>query len=114
MATISQIQSGFTRFLDLQLSAAFTGWQRAVVLGGGALFAKNLPVTLARYADHPVIALLGIYDTEAGTVDINALREALAEQLGAEKIPVPIPGLGTVKLGREDIDTLCRYIEEAS
>ena len=33
MATIPQIQKGFTRFVDLHLAGAFDGWQKALVIG---------------------------------------------------------------------------------
>ena len=43
MATISQIQTGFARFIDTHISGAFSGWQKAVVVGGATLLAANLP-----------------------------------------------------------------------
>ncbi len=113
MVTVDQIQAGFIRYVDLQLTSEFSGWQRAVVLTGGTLIARNIPNLAQKYAGHPAMAAFGVYDAENGTFDIDALHEALAANLEGEKIPVGVPGIGTIKFGREDVDVLCRYIKEA-
>lgn len=113
MATISQIQYGFAKFVDTHLAGAFEGWQKAVVIGGSTLLAANLPKMVAMYGAHPFITALGVYNAEAGTVDIDALYKAFIPNMGADKIPISIPKIGTIKLGREDIDILMKYIKEA-
>lgn len=113
MATITQIQRGFTRFVDSHLAGAFSGWQKAIVVGGATLVAVNLPNLVALYGTHPVVAALGVYNPDAGTVDIDALYNAFVPHLGGDKLPVAIPKVGTIKLGKEDIDILMRYIKEA-
>lgn len=113
MATINQIQTGFTRFIDTQVAGAFEGWQKAVVIGGATLLAKNLPNLAQAYGTLPIVAALGVYNPEAGTVDVDKLYSAFIPHLGAEKIPVTIPKVATIKLGREEIDILMRYIKEA-
>ena len=118
MATIQQIQTGFTRFVDSHISGAFEGWQKAVVAGGAGLLAANMPNLINMYGNTPVVTALGVYNPEAGTVDIDALYNAFVPRLGTDKIPIPLPkigkiDLGTLKLGKEDIDILCRYIKEA-
>ena len=113
MATIKQVQAGFATFIDRQIAGAFEGWQRAVVVGGATLLAANLPNVIKVYGCNPIVSALGVYNPEAGTIDIDKLYDAFIPNLGADKIPVPIPKVGTIKLGREEIDTLVRYIKEA-
>ena len=113
MATITQIQRGFTRFVDSHLAGAFSGWQKAIVVGGASLIALNMPTLVAMYGANPVVSALGIYNPDAGTVDIDALYNAFVPHLGGDKLPVAIPKVGTIKLGKEDIDILMRYIKEA-
>ena len=113
MATIKQIQTGFARFIDTHIAGAFEGWQKAVVVGGATLLAANLPNMVKVYGTNPMLAALGVYNPEAGTVDIDAIYNAFVPGLGANKIPVTIPKIGTIKLGREDLDVLCRCIKEA-
>ena len=113
MATIQQIQTGFTRFVDSHISGAFEGWQKAVVAGGAGLLAANMPNLINMYGNTPVVTALGVYNPEAGTIDIDALYNAFVPHMGADKFPVTIPKIGTIKLGKQEIDILCRYIKEA-
>ena len=113
MATISQIQKGFTRFVDLHLSGAFDGWQKAVVVGGATLVSLNMPNLIRTYAAHPVVAALGIYSPVSESVDIDALYNAFVPHMGGDKLPISIPKIGVIKLGKEEIDLLMKYIKEA-
>ena len=113
MVTISQIQRGFVAFVDNEVATAFTGWQKAIVAGGAGLLASNLPNLVKAYAGHPFVAALGVYDAASNTVNIDALYNAFVPKLGADKIPVTIPKIGTIKMGEPEIDTLMRYIKEA-
>lgn len=113
MATIEQVQRGFSRFVDGHIAVAFDGWQRVIIGGAAGLLAANLPSIIKRYGNHPAVVALGVYDQETGYIDVDTLYRAFVPQLGAEKIPVAIPKIGTVKLGKEEFDLLLRYIKEA-
>ena len=113
MATIKQVQDGFVRFVDKHLAGAFEGWQKAVVIGGATLFAAGIPNLIKVYGSNPVVAALDVYNPQAGTVDIDKLYNAFIPNLGGDKVPINIPKIGTIKLGKEDIDALVRYIKEA-
>lgn len=110
MATMNQVQRGFMLFVDNQVSGAFEGWQKVLVSGCAALLASNLPNIIKSY---PMVAMLGVYDSETGFIDIDTLYNAFVPKLGDEKIPIAIPKLGTIKLGRQEFDCLKRYITEA-
>lgn len=112
MVTISQIQRGFTLFVDNEVASVFDGWQKAIIAGGAGLLAANFPNIVKHYADHPLVAALGIYDVNSGNVNIDAVYNAFAPKMGTDKIPIAIPKIGTIKIGREEIDTLMRYIKE--
>ena len=113
MATIEQVQRGFSRFVDGHIAVAFDGWQRVIIGGAAGLLAANLPSIIKRYWNHPAVVALGVYDQESGHIDVDTLYRAFVPQLGAEKIPVSIPKMGTIKMGREEFDLLVRYIKEA-
>ena len=113
MATIKQVQTGFANFIDNYIAGAFTGWQKAVVVGGATLLAANLPNMVKVYGANPMVAALGVYNPEAGTIDIDKLYQAFVPHFGSDKIPVTIPTIGIIKLGKEEIDALVRYIKEA-
>ena len=113
MVTISQIQRGFVQFVDSEVAVAFTGWQKAVVAGAAGLLAANFPNLVNTYAAHPIVAALGVYDPQSGSVNIDALYNAFVPKIGQDKIPITIPKIGTIKMGQPEIDALMRYIKEA-
>lgn len=113
MATINQVQKGTARLIDTHIAGAFEGWQKAVVVGGATLLAANLPNLIQVYGAHPLVAALGVYNPEAGTIDVDKLYNAFVPNMGADKFPVSIPKIGTIKLGKEEFDALVRYIKEA-
>lgn len=112
MVTVSQVQRGFVLFIDNEIASAFSGWQKAVVAGVGGLIASNIPSIIKSYGNHPLVSALGIYDSEANLLNIDAVYNAVVPKLGPEKIPIEIPKIGTIKLGREEFDILMRYIME--
>lgn len=112
MVSVSQVQRGFVNFIDNEIAVAFDGWQKAVMAGAAALLAAGMPNLIKTYGSNPVVAALNIYDANANAVNIDAIYNAFVPKLGAEKIPVVIPKIGTIKLGREEIDSLMRYIKE--
>jgi hypothetical protein len=113
MATIEQVQRGVVRFVDNQVSTAFDGWQKVVVSGFAGLMVANLPKIMSMYADNPFVVATGLYDPVTCYVDIDAAYNAFVPKMGEEKIPISIPKLGTIKLGRAEFDCLRRYIMEA-
>lgn len=112
MVTISQIQRGFVLFVDNEVAAAFAGWQKAVVAGAAGLLAANLPNIVKVYGTNPLVAALGVYDSNSGAVNIDALYNAFVPKLGTDKIPITIPKIGTIKMGQPEFDALMRYIKE--
>ena len=113
MANLTQIQRGFTLFVDNEVAPAFDGWKKAVVAGGAGLIASNMPNLVKVYGSLPVVAALGVYDATSGNVDVDKLYNAFVPKLGTDKIPLNIPKLGTIRLGQEELALLVRYIKEA-
>ena len=118
MATVTQIQKGFAAFVDNYVAGAYTGIEKAIVLGASTLLAANFPNIVKEYANHPMVAALGIYNRETGFVDMDALYNAFVPHMGTEKLPIALPqmgsiNLGTIKIGKEEIDALMRCIKEA-
>jgi hypothetical protein len=99
--------------VDSHIAVAFDGWQRTIVAGTAGLIAANFPKLVETYAAHPLVAALGVYEAESGHINVDALYNAFVPNMGAEKIPIVIPKLGTIKFGREEFDLLYRYIREA-
>lgn len=113
MTSISQVQKGFVNFVDAEVAPAFTGWQKTVVAGTAGLLASNFPNLVKTYSGHPLVAALGIYDASTDSINIDALYDAFVPKMGSEKIPIAIPKIGAIRMGRDEIDTLMLYIKEA-
>lgn len=110
MVRMKQVQDGFIRFIDNDVSCAFDSWKKIAISVGAALLANNLPNLVTT---HPLVSVLGVYNKETDMVDIDTLHKAVEDRLGNEKISVPITPKDAIKLGREDLVTLVRYIKEA-
>lgn len=110
MVTMEKVQRGLAAFIDRELIPSLSGWDKVLVGGCAGLAVAKLPQMIAQY---PIVATLGVYDTENNRVDIDALYQAIVPYIGTEALPVKFPMLGiTVKMGRAEIDTLYKYIKE--
>lgn len=112
MIPVSQIQKGLVIFIDNEITPAFSGWQKVVIGGAAGLVASKLPQIINQYANHPFVSALGLYDASSNSVDIESLYNAFVPKLDCEKIPISLPVIGTIKMGRNEFDALMAYIQE--
>lgn len=106
MVPMENVKAGLARFVDREIAPGLSGWDKVIVAGGLAVMIKNLPAVIAKY---PILATLGVSDTE---VDIDTLYEA-ASPYANEKMPIQIPVIGiTLKIGKPELDALYKYIKE--
>ena len=111
MVRMDQVQRGLAAFIDNELMPSLTGWDKVLVGGGAGLLSAKLPQIVSQF---PVVAALGLYDAASNQVDIDALYNAIVPHIGTEALPLKIPMVGiTVKIGRQEIDALYRYVKEA-
>ncbi len=75
--------------------------------------AAKLPALAEQYANHPIVAALGVYNAETGDVDLDALYQAAKPYIGTDALPIKIPLTGiTLKIGQREINNLYSYIKE--
>lgn len=111
MVRMDQVQRGLAAFIDRELIPSLTGWDKVLVGGGAGILTARFPQMISQY---PVVATMGLYDAANNQVDVDALYQAVTPYIGAEALPLRIPMLGiTVKIGKQEIDALYRYIKEA-
>lgn len=118
MATINQIQKGFVLFIDNYIIGAYSGIEKIFIGGTAALIAKNMHNIVRDFCCDPKIKMLGVYNEEAGTLDIDSIYDAYIRPMNDEKISFPLPtnklvDFGTLKIGKTEVDALYRYIREA-
>ena len=118
MVNMNQFRRGITAYADNEIlnKLPATGLKK---LGFGTaitLFVANVDRIIAEYSKSPIMGLLGVMDTD-GTVNIDALAEALKKNMGdsGEHVEVNAFGvhLGDITLHRADVDTLRSYILNA-
>lgn len=107
MVPMENVKAGLARFVDREIAPGLSGWDKVIVAGSLAVMIKNLPNVIAKY---PILATLGVSETG---VDIDALYEAAIPYVNA-KMPIQIPVIGiTLKIGKQELDSLYKYIKEA-
>lgn len=113
MTSLENIQAGIAKFIDRNIAPNLSGWDKVLVAGTAGILTAKLPTIISQYSSNPVVKALGVYDAENAMVDVDALYKAAKPYIGAEPLPVKIPVIGiTLKIGKQDIDTLYAYIQE--
>lgn len=109
---LEQIRRGAVRYINDIMLPQLTGGKRIAMGAYAALAMDGATGEIQKWMKHPAIAILGIQD-ENGLIDLDRIRSAVLPMMETEKIELPLPLIGTFKLDRNDIDQLCRYIQEA-
>lgn len=110
MVTITQMQNGIQAFIENEFLPVLPGWKKAAAATVVALWLRNFPGVAQEFLEGPVGKGMGIY--KDGMIDLDTVYNEAVKQF-AQPVPVNIPGLGTVTLTKENIDTLYGLIQEA-
>ena len=111
MMAMEKVQRGLAAFLDNELIPSLSGWDKVLIGGGSGIAVAKLPKLIEQY---PIAAALDIYNKERNQVDVDTLYQAIVPYMDTEPLPAKIPILNiTMKIGRQEIDSLYRYIKEA-
>lgn len=114
MVTIAQAQQGIIRFVEREVAPSLSMLEKVVVGGALNLISGKLPEVIGKYADNKFFSALDLYDKERGTIDIDALYNAIIPYIGVDPIPIEIPYVKLLlKFTRREVDSLYRYIKEA-
>lgn len=113
MATIQQIQKAATQFVYQDIAPAFSFGEQIFITGAAELYIKNAKNILAKYALHPMVSALGVLNTETEEINVDALYQTFAPKFGNEKIPIKIPLIGNIKIGKAELDKFYQYVKEA-
>ena len=115
MIPMENVQAGIAKFIDREIAPSLSGWDRVLIAGAGGLLTAKLPNIIAQYANNPMLKVLEIYDAENGMVDVDALYNAAKPYIGTEPMPIKIPVVKmTMKVGKKELDTLYKYIQEGA
>jgi hypothetical protein len=112
----SSIIPGLSRFIDESILVHYppTSMKRILIASGISLYLSGNEQVVDTLLANPIISTLGVSNSN-GMIDIDKVRNAVrpeVEKAGFMRITVPV--MGDIDLTVDDIDTLYRYITEAS
>ena len=109
--TIDKIQKGLTAYIDTEIAPTLEGWEKIGFCTASALILRNLPATFDQLRNNQFVQMLGVID-DKGNIDIDSLRDAVAQYLKEEHIDIPIIKR-RMRVTGADLDKLYNMIKES-
>lgn len=114
MVSITQVERGLGRWVDNEvISKMPSGGQydmaKKIAVSASSVYIIRKGMTVLTSLRGGLLGTLGLIDGN-GNVDIDGVREAVAEKMPDEGIKVTIPILNEVTFYKADIDSMYRYI----
>lgn len=113
MVSIENVERGVARFLDEVFLPSFQkDGVKGYALGVAAtLLVKRGGTVLREYAKNPLLQQMGLVSAD-GSVDIDAIREALIANTPAAGVEIDLPLGVRIRLHTNDIEMLYKAIRE--
>lgn len=112
MVSISQVKQGVSEYITNEIIAKMTGWQKWVAGAFASMAIVRSDQLFDSLKENSIVSMLGVISDD-GMIDIDAIHEAFAHEADvAGPIQINIPGIGSIKLSRADVDMLHRYIKQ--
>lgn len=111
IVTIDQAMRGAMRYADNEVIPHLPGGKG---IGAGIALALIMDGGRSRILalrEHPAVKLMQIMD-EQGNIDLDRLYNAARPKF-ENKLSVSVPFIGELKFDQNDVDKLCKYIQEA-
>lgn len=110
MVTMTQVKNGVVRYIDNDILPHLTGLRKIGLGAYSALAANNMVAMMAKYKNHPAIAILDVVD-ESDNVDIDKLYQAVSASFPeGQKQSIMIPMIGELLVDKSDLEKLYQYI----
>lgn len=109
MVSFDKVQRGVAKYLDEELTAKLSGWQKWVFGAGAAMFISNSAEMVDRYKDNEIVKALGLIGPDR-SIDVEKAYMALKAQAAKGPITIDAPMLGGVTLDASDVEKLYRCI----
>lgn len=109
MVTYQKFMEGIAKFIDKEITAKIPSWQGWLFGMGTGIAMQKMDKIFNELKDNKILKTLDIIDGDNINVDI--LYDELIKQADKGPITIEIPMLGSLKLGRNDVDVLYNYIK---
>lgn len=113
MVSIESVERGMARFIDSEIMPAIkTDGIKGFAIGAAAsLLVKRGGNLLRAYAKNPILQQMELV-TADGAVDLDALRDAVRDNIPAGGLLVELPMGISIRINTADVDILYRAIRE--
>ena len=113
MVSIESVERGIARFIDSEIMPAIKtdGIKGFAICAAASLLVKRGGNLLRAYAKNPILQQMGLV-TADGAVDLDALRDAVRDNIPAGGLLVELPMGISIRINTADVDTLYRAIRE--
>lgn len=115
MVSINQVECGVGRWVDAELipllptGGQYDNLKRIGVAASAVYIIRKGKTALMSLQNSSFLNALGAIDAD-GNVDIDGIKEVLAEKIPETGIKVNIPILNEVTFYRRDLESVCAYI----
>lgn len=110
MVTLQAVKAGVQKYLEEELIAKISGWQKWIV---GAALSMGIDKADAMYEslkNNDLIKMLNVID-DNGLIDIDAVYEKLMEQASKSTASFTVPMLDTITLNVTDVEKIYKCIK---
>jgi hypothetical protein len=112
MVHYTKVVAGIADYVEEELVSKLQGSWKAWVLGAAASLAvSRSSEVMTALSANPIANALGVVKGEE--IDAEAALREIKKQANKGSITVPIPAIGPVTFGPEDVDKLYRYIQRS-
>lgn len=112
MVSANQMISGLRQYINKEILPQLDGTKRIGAAVYLSLMERNAGQALEKALMHPAVQVLGIVD-EQHQVDVDALHDALIDNMIGDKFRIEVPMIGTFTLSQTDIDRIYDCIVRA-
>ena len=106
--SVSQMQTGLTKYLDAEFMQKLTGVQKWVFGATAAMMLGNFGTMFNSLKTNPMVAMMDVID-ENDHIDIDKLYRYFKAEAQKAPASIQVPGIGMVTLTESDIDRLYNY-----
>ena len=112
MVSIGQIEAGIAKYLDAELLPQLPkdGAKGFGVQFMAVLATKRIGTLVTSLTSHPVVAAMGVVDSQGG-IDLHVLRDTALQSMPETGVAIDVPLAGKLTFYKADVQKLCEYIE---
>jgi hypothetical protein len=111
MVSIDRVERGVVSYLDSEIMSKLPvdGWRKVAAGTGLTILIRRGRQMLEQYKTNPILNGTGIM-SQSGDIDLDALSDALKQNIPEQGFRVVVPALGTLTFVKSDVDALKTHI----